>query len=177
MVALFSWLRGFFRKYLSCVSFKTTCGKVSDVVKNWGKKDDTKAYSCFVWRVLKRLWLAFSQAFVSFGAAVTILYLGWGLSLLIKGWSGTMTPGFEATWLLLAAKIGVFVFIVLFIIGIYVSVSDFRAVRRKLKSPIVDKQPEKFVTVADFEEFKREVRDGFSNINKRLDELIRNRSD
>jgi len=82
-----------------------------------------------------------------------------------------MTLTFEAQWLKLAAEIGAIVFIALFVLGIYASVCDFIAMRRKLKLPNTDKDSNEFVSIVVFEQFKKEARDEFSGINKKLDNI------
>jgi hypothetical protein len=165
-------LRQFFKQHCSPAEIKMAIAngykKAADAIKGWAKRENTKVYWGFTWRVLKRLWDAISQSFVSFGAAVTFLYLVWGLSLLIKGESATMTLEFESNWLIIAAAVGLVFFVSLLISGIITSINDFIETRNRLRSSHTESDSEKFVTVADFEQFKEEV-------NKKLDDLIKNK--
>ena len=171
----FSWLWQVLKRYLSASAINATiCGlyrKAFDMVQKMAKRDDTKAYASLTLRICKRILLVFGSAWGIFVTVLTFRYFGQGLSLLIEGWSGTMTVEFEAAWILMATKIAIFTFAALFVAAIIGTVYDLIGVRRRLKASADVKDLKGFVTEAIFDEFRGEIRGELTDINEKLDKL------
>lgn len=171
-------------KYFSASQIKATfinlydkahgfCITIYKMAKEIYERDDAKAYRAFTSRICRRMLLVFESAWGAFAIVLTIRYFGQGLSLLIEGWSGTMTVEFETAWIVLAIKIMAVVFVGLFVVAVYISIQDFIATRRKLKASTSTKNMGEFVTENTCEQFRKEVDSQLININGRLDNIER----
>jgi hypothetical protein len=176
MCDTFSCLWQILKMHLSAPAIKATicdfCRKAFDVVKKMAKRDDTKAYASFTLRFFKRILMVFGGAWGIFATVLTFRYFGQGLSLLIEGWSGTMTIEFEVAWILMATKIAVFTFAALFIAAIIGTVYDLIGVRHRLKASADVKDLKELVTETIFYEFRGEIRGELTDINERLSTLV-----